>query len=257
MWKLLRPNASKYQNYVKNIGVRTYPRIASIDETILELLNYNKSIARFGDGEFMLCFNRSINFQRRNLKLQKRLRSILKNKNANCLIGLPSYDLKTFTPFWYQFWFENTRAITKLLDKNTRYYNQGISRSVNLVQINKLTELWRHRAVIFVFGKNSRFNYNHEIFNKVKQKYIIESLAKNAWQEYDHVFKSIVDMSKKVNNPLVICSLGPTATVLAYDLSIKNIQTLDLGHLTNIYDSLKYGGKKPEELPTESNFINK
>ena len=53
----------------------------------------------------------------------------------------------------------------------------------------------------------------------------------------------------KHENPLLLISLGPTATVLAYDLSQSGNLALDIGHITNMYDKLVYGMAKPEELP--------
>ena len=50
-------------------------------------------------------------------------------------------------------------------------------------------------------------------------------------------------------NPLILISLGPTATVLAYDLSKTGVQAIDIGHITNMYDRLVYGKAKPEDLP--------
>lgn len=135
-----------------------------------------------------------------------------------------------------------------MLNANTKYYNQGISRGVNLNQIDRLKTLWEGRNVIFIYGRGSRFDINHELFQNVKEKYTIEGLATNAWSEYNSIIEKVMNLSKNINNPIVICALGPTATVLAFDLS-KQIQTIDLGHLTNVYDMLKYGAQSPEKLP--------
>ena len=251
LWRIYKPKDSKYKIYVESIGVKLYPKVASVDETIEELISNRKSIARFGDGEFMLCFGRSINFQQSNRLLRKRLRMILRNDNPSCIVGLPEYNPIYNTPFWRQFWYENTLNITCLLNKNTSYFNQGISRLINLKQIDRLKHLWDGRNVIFVFGKGSRFDVNHEVFCNIDNKYIIECLAKNAWSEYNPLYQKTLNLASSVNNPLVICSLGPTATILTYDLS-KKMQAIDLGHLTNVYDVLKYGADSPEKLHNQN-----
>jgi len=48
---------------------------------------------------------------------------------------------------------------------------------------------------------------------------------------------------------LCLIAAGPTACVLAADLSARGYQALDIGHLTNCY--LEYLGEasKPEVLP--------
>ena len=50
---------------------------------------------------------------------------------------------------------------------------------------------------------------------------------------------------------LVLLSLGPCATVLAYDLSKKGYQALDIGHLPNSYLEATGERKKPEEKNAE------
>jgi glycosyltransferase family protein len=254
IWKITKPNFNDYKKYIERKGINLYPKIATIDETISEIILNKKSIARFGDGEIILCFGRGISFQSRDNLLRKRLREILKNNNIHCLIGLPEYNIQNFSTFCWQFWYENTKLLSSILNHKNKYYNSYITRTVNLNQIEKMLTIWEGRNVLFVFGKGSRFNIEHEIFNKVNQKYTIEGLAVNAWFEYEELKKTILEMIKPINNPLVICSLGPTATVLAYDLS-RTVQTIDLGHLTNIYDMIKYNGISPEKLPTKTQNV--
>lgn len=248
IWKISKPNNSDYIKYIGSIGIKIYPKVASIDETIEELRTKNKSIARYGDGEFMLCFGRSINFQKNDYLLRKRLRAILKNNRPTCLIGLPSYNPQLFSSFWQQFWYENTKIVANLLNRNTKYYNQEISRGANLDQIDKLKTIWERRNVIFVYGKGSRFDVNHELFKEINEKHSIEGLAINAWSEYESLFQKVLSLSKTISNPIVLCALGPTATVLAFDLSVE-VQTIDLGHLTNVFDVLRYNTISPEKLP--------
>jgi hypothetical protein len=50
-------------------------------------------------------------------------------------------------------------------------------------------------------------------------------------------------------NTLVLCSLGPTATVLAYDLAMAGIQTIDIGQLDNEYEWYLRGADEAIEVP--------
>lgn len=81
IWRICKPSHSDFKKYVESVGIHLYPKIASIDETIEELISKKKSIARYGDGEFMICFGRDINFQKSDKLLRKRLRLILQNNN--------------------------------------------------------------------------------------------------------------------------------------------------------------------------------
>jgi hypothetical protein len=46
---------------------------------------------------------------------------------------------------------------------------------------------------------------------------------------------------------LILIALGPTATVLAYDLAKKGYQAIDIGHLPSCYEVVK-NGNMPSKL---------
>ena len=62
----------------------------SPEDTINEIIYNNKSISRFGDGEFTLIFGYGISFQKENINLSNRLFNILKSDEEGLLIGLPN-----------------------------------------------------------------------------------------------------------------------------------------------------------------------
>jgi len=248
IWKLKRVNMNTYESFIDSIDSSKHPKVKTIDETIDEIVNNKKSIARYGDGEYFLSFNRSIGFQKKDKVLQRRLIDILKNKNEECIVGIPEFRKGHLTNFWKQFWFENFNNVNSLLDLKTTYYNQSISREINLEQINKLKKAWENRPVVFVTGKGSRFDVNHEIFNNIASSLSVYGLPQNSWEQYTVVYNEVVKACDSLIEPLVIIALGPTATVLAYDLSLKGIQSLDIGHITNVYDRIVYGKDTPEKL---------
>ncbi len=57
---------------------------------------------------------------------------------------------------------------------------------------------------------------------------------KNAFDKYDRIL-SMVEKSV-LKDELALISLGPTATVLAYDLARCGIQALDIGQIDNEYE---------------------
>ena len=62
--------------------------IASREETIKEIIVNNKSIARYGDGEFEIIFGNRISFQDSNKFLKNKLLEVLNSNLDNLLIGL-------------------------------------------------------------------------------------------------------------------------------------------------------------------------
>lgn len=239
---------STYESFIDSIDSSKHPKVKTIDETINEIVNNKKSIARYGDGEYFLAFYRHIGFQKKDKALQKKLIEILQNKNKYCIVGIPEFRKERLTKFWKQFWFENFYNVKAVLNLNTTYYNQSISREINLSQINQLKKAWENRPVVFVTGKGSRFDVKHEIFNNISSSTSVYGLPKNSWENYSSVYNEVVTISQNLKDPLVIIALGPTATVLAYDLSLLGIQGLDIGHITNVYDKIVYGKEVPEKL---------
>ena len=64
--------------------------IISTEKTLNEIIQHNKSISRFSDGEFFIISGGGIRFQEKNKTLSKRLRKIIKNNNnnKNLLVGI-------------------------------------------------------------------------------------------------------------------------------------------------------------------------
>ncbi|MDA3890385.1 MAG: GT-D fold domain-containing glycosyltransferase [Salinivirgaceae bacterium] len=248
LWKLTRPDAKSYTKYLVK-GNFYYPEVCSVRKTFDKLANSNLSIARFGDGELLLSIGRNIKFQKANRKLRLRLVAVLNDiNNPNCIIALVEYNKKHNNDYSKQFWFENISDFGKLFLNNEEYFNARITRELDKEDFHILKEIWDEKNIIFVTGKDSRFNTNHVLFNNARSKHFIYSKARNAWDEYSSTLNRVIKESNNIDKPIVICSLGPSATVLAYDLSKMGIRTLDLGHITNIYDVVVHGLATPEKL---------
>lgn len=67
----------KNANKIYETTASKKPKVLSCTETLDELVNSNKSICRYGDGEFNIIFGESIPFQKYDVNLQKRLKDIL------------------------------------------------------------------------------------------------------------------------------------------------------------------------------------
>ena len=66
-----------------------YPQIMSVGDTINEIVEKGKSIARFGDGEFgIICGVQRWRFQKKDDKLAERLKEVLQSQQDQVLIGL-------------------------------------------------------------------------------------------------------------------------------------------------------------------------
>ena len=62
--------------------------------------------------------------------------------------------------------------------------------------------------------------------------------SESAFDRYDEI---LAEAKKQPQNTLFLIALGPTATILAYDLCNAGYQTLDVGHLDLIYEKYRRG----------------
>ena len=229
-----------------------YPKVMSIDETVDIIIKRHLSIARFGDGEFNLCFGKDLMFQRYDKSLATRLSEILKNprKNTSCITAIFKFDIHNMSKHWRLFYYQNFYKLTNILDTDYVYGNANVTREITKKGFENLKPIWDDRKVVFVVGKGSRFEYIEDLYGNARSYTYLYGSPKNAWNEYATLLETC--LKEPLNEqPLFLISLGPTATVLAYDLSVKGYQAIDLGHLSNIYLKHKGISGSPEGLPLE------
>lgn len=236
---------------------KEFPIIKDTKETIDYIINNKASIVRYGDGElgFVRKNNYKLDFQRPSNQLSYRLKEILKSSDKRILICLPPFkseynnskNICCGYSFWEIYWFQYFNKLKQYFN-NKVYYNAFISRLDVFVEndVNKIKKIWKDREVVFVYGKNGRFDKNCILFDNIKNSKEIRIPAIDAFDEYDEILNNCLKMKE---DSLFIIAAGPTATVLAYDLAKKGYQALDLGHLPNSYDQYLGNITKPEDIP--------
>ena len=264
--------SKKFKNLVANVMYffivlfHKFPKVATIDETLDEIINNNKSIARFGDGEIRLINNENISFQQPNEELSKRLREILNSDDENILIGLPDvFSFKDINKSVRQRKLFYKKEIVlkydsyKVIKNDKKYYNANISRPYleykdksNTESIfNKLKTIWNNKDIIIVEGEGSRLGIGNDLFDNVKSISRILCPVRDAFDKYDFILNKCKEISK---DKLFIIALGPTATVLAYDLAKEGFQALDMGHVDIEYEWFKMG--VTEKVKVDGKFTN-
>ena len=244
------------------------PTVIGMDETLDALLNRKASIARFGDGEFDLIFGRFQSFQLFNQKLKIRLKEVLKANGVSetFLVGIPDCygDLSHFIPEAQHHWrirLEKERfKWYKILNRKKPYYQSQISRfyhdwadkSKSPVWAMKLKKLWEGRNVLIVEGAQSRMGVGNDLFDGCKSIRRILCPARNAFDKYDVILNRMTELA--VEDDLILMALGPTASILAYDLHSKGYQAVDIGHIDLEYEWMKRGAKDKERIP--GRFMN-
>lgn len=243
------------------------PYIASIEETIDKLITEKKSISRFGDGEIRWILDLPQNsFQSQNSQMQKDLVKVLTIPNDNCLIGIPREIVtiegktKRARRFYREFFVENGFQILKYIDNNRKYYNSDISRCYMGYEdtdkagqrFEKLKEIWTGKDIVIVEGEKTRLGVGNDLFTSCKTIKRILAPATNAYDKYNEIIEAIEKNIQK--NELILLALGPTATILAYDLSVMGYQAIDIGHIDVEYEWFKLGTR--EKIPLKGKYVN-
>ena len=239
------------------------PRIKSIEGTLDKIINDKCSISRFGDGEFA-CMNYSrISYHDPSEDLAERLKEVISSDLPNLLIGLHDCfgSLDCYVPysrrFFRKYMFKKRQKIYSYLDMNRIYYNAFFNRCyINFnktdeyyqrcyTYFERLKEIWKNRDVVLLESQEARLGVADDIFDGAKSiSRIIFCPVKNAFKKYDQILSAFNDV--KVDN-LILLALGPTATVLAYDLCKKGYQAVDIGNISGEYECF-LRKEKPLEL---------
>lgn len=224
-------------------------KIASPEETIDKILKDGSSIARFGDGEFDFIYGVDMNYQKMDEDLSRRLKEVLLSKEENLIIGIPNvFNLEycdkyigraiEFWPGWvnaYKF------KLLKLLERNRQYYSAQISRFyLDYIDkshvgdyVKKLKLLWDNKDIVIIEGTKSRLGVGNDLFKNTKSIQRIICPAESAYSKYEEIINEAKKVSK---DKIIFLALGPTATVLAYDLYKLGYQAIDIGHVDIEYE---------------------
>ncbi len=228
------------------------PAIKSIDETLDKILYAKCSLTRFGDGEFGLIFGSRICYHDRDPKLAQRLKEVLTSENQNLLIGLPPCfgSLDEFTAptidFWRRWMSKKRSMVYSCLDMDRVYYNAFFNRrylSFNKTEehlqicrkyFKRLKEIWKDRDIVLFESQQARLGVANDLFEGAKSiSRIIFCPVKNAFNRYDEILSAFDEIN---SNTLILLALGPTATVLTYDLCKKGYQAVDIGMISKEHE---------------------
>lgn len=239
--------------------------ISTVEESLEKLAESDKSLARFGDGEFNVIHGGKIGFQDKNRELGNRLRWVLTHPIENCFIAVPdainNYDNLTEESF--AFWVKNMSRCrgewTKLLSKEEKYLSTNMTRLYIRYKnkencgenFSRLMSLWRDKDVLLVEGKATALGVGNGLLGTANSVIRILCPPSNAFEKYDLILETV---KKYADGRLILLALGPTATILAYDLSLLGYRALDIGHCDIEYEWYLQGAKS--KVAIRNKYVN-
>lgn len=220
----------------------TKPSLLTASETRHKVIEEGYSIARFGDGEFAAIRQmQRWNFQGVSEYLSKRLKEVLQAKEEKLLIALnpsfygslfhlPELDADGVRAYMRP---EVRRFHAELLDPD-KVYGDALFHNLNSdADVTEIKRLWKDRDCVIVEGVHTGSGVGNDLFAECRSVQRILCPAENAVDVYDEILKKAAEQPK---DKLMLLALGPTATVLAYDLHREGYQAVDMGHIDLIYE---------------------
>lgn len=235
-----------YWLYESNI-LKNEIKVQNMEDTIEELLNTNKSLVRFGDGEIVVLKGRNIDFQQSNAEISEGLKRIIAYSYDGLMVALPQMfeGVEQYRPQSGQFWKEHLLISRKVYheycNKNKVYGNAFFSRFYYAYMdkqkcsewIAKIKLLWKDKNVIIVEGVTSHNGVDNDLFEEAKSIERIICPATNAMSSYKEIIEACKACSK---DSLFLLSVGITAKFLAEDLYLNGYRVIDIGNLDMEYE---------------------
>ena len=236
--------------------------VMSIDETLDELLKTEKSLIRFGDGEFNIMNGYSIAFQEHNEELARGMKEILLTANQEeMLLCMPEVfqAFKGEFPLDYNsetFWkkeldryadFFKEYCQSKIYGSAfiSRPYIYSKDRTRAFDQFEKMKQLFEGKDLLIVEGATSRSGVGNDLFDKANSIKRIICPSHNAFSKIKEIREKILEHSE---GRLILLMLGPTAKVLAYQLTQQGYRALDLGHIDSEYEWMQMKAETKVQL---------
>lgn len=204
--------------------------ILDINQSLEKLFNERKSLSRFGDGEMKIILHTNVGFQKYDSNLSNRLKEILAYNQNFCFIGIPDElnclndkipeEKEYWINYLYSFrnkWIELTNPKKNYLTTNlTRPYLRFSNKNNYKSYFETIKKLWQDKNVILCEGKFSRVGVNNDLLSSCKSIKQVLCPHRDAFSKYDEILNKLKQYGK---NNLFLIALGPTATVLSYDLA--------------------------------------
>lgn len=239
--------------------------ILGVEDSLNKIKREKKSICRFGDGELDIILGRKLGFQEYSSELAKMLEEILKTNQNFCLVGVPDAinNFDNITEESENFWVDNMLRVRdtwlKYLNEDMTYCTANITRLYIRYKdksncgkhFSILKSIWKDRDVVICEGDKTRVGIGNDLLGECKSVRRVICPSENAFNKYNEILDRLKQEDK---DTLILIALGPTATILAYNLAKEGYQALDVGHFDIEYEWYKRKAIKKEKI--ENKYTN-
>lgn len=212
------------------------------DEQLVDyILKNNKSLVRFGDGEFRIIDKKKgIHYQDYNDKLHKELSDIYFNydKNSHYILSIPYILNQNVFEFRKNKWeiidaHSRSRLFFLRTCRRTNIYGDAFLFS--LLNESTYSKLWSQEKEVLLIHNDIKFAQIFEKKYGISVKFI-GIPSKNAYNVIDDIYNKIYSLNKDKKLKILI-SAGPMAKPLVNRLANNGFIAYDTGHC---FDGAKY-----------------
>lgn len=235
-------------------------RVMSVDETIAILKSTEKSLVRFGDGEFAMMRGVNLKLQQQSPELVRRMKKIVGFEEDDLMVSIPDIfgSLDMYIPKSRKFWRDHLLFYRKIYEElctgNKVYSSTSFSRCYITLEdktqcrrwFDEIKSIWKGKDVVVVEGAATHNGVTNDLLDSAKSIRRVICPPKNSYVAYD----IILEACKKFGTTnLFLLSLGPTAKPLAEDLFHLGYRVIDIGNLDNEYEWFLAGTNDKFEVP--------
>ena len=243
------------------------PNVMTSEETVRYILENNCSITRFGDAEIKVAYGNNVIYQVSSSLIQNRLQEVLGSDESNLLVCLPAVfnkkQLSILDEDTVSFWKKHLSRFRKYWYRELKpgkiYGNAFISRHYMNLKDKKtgsaeyfelVKKIWENKDVIIVEGEKSRLGMGNNLFDGAKSVRRILGPSTQGFSKYDELLKETESHGK---DALYILALGPSASIMAYDLAKKGFHAIDMGNIDTEYEWFLAGAT--EKQPVRNKLV--
>lgn len=235
-----------YFLYEKNI-LHNSIQVQSIDETLDELLNTNKSMVRFGDGEIVMIRGIDLMLQQASPEIGKGLSKILGYAYDDLLVTIPDIfqSLSDHHKASRQFWKDHLLFCRKTYETycNTdriygstfvsRCYYFAADKSNCAGWFEKIRRIWENMDVVVVEGSKTHNGVGNDLLGLANSVERIICPPKDAYGSLEQILSVCRQYGK---DRVFLLSVGVAAKFIAFTLFQDGYRVLDIGNLDLEYE---------------------
>lgn len=235
-----------YFLYEKNI-LHNSIQVQSIDETLDELLNTNKSMVRFGDGEIVMIRGIDLMLQQASPEIGKGLSKILGHAYDDLLVTIPDIfqSLSDHHKASRQFWKDHLLFCRKTYETycNTdriygstfvsRCYYFAADKSNCAGWFEKIRRIWENMDVVVVEGSKTHNGVGNDLLGLANSVERIICPPKDAYGSLEQILSVCRQYGK---DRVFLLSVGVAAKFIAFTLFQDGYRVLDIGNLDLEYE---------------------